>query len=309
MNSLPNIDALPPWHRFLKSTLIILIIALTLNWMYYVLFKTTIKTPIPKPFGPNFILVQTVIAVLLNGYIHYYQRNYRIKNTFGFVMTIIILLIANLILCAFTWDIRMMPSINEMKRLYGEAHVPDILVNLSAPLALTPCILGMLGIPAIVYRKRSEQEVSLVKSYRSTAVQFVKVHLIVSTLIILANILYYGIYLSFGKHMPTGGFTLNTMVEMNLVTTAVAVVLYLYITDNGRQGLAIYIILTVCLTISTFLAGLPHPNGQPVYDDSLWLNIPLSAFSLIGETVGIPLVLKKLEKARKVKQEKDGIWN
>ena len=85
MNSLPNIDAPPPWHRFLKSTLIILIIALTLNWMYFVLFKMTVTTPIPESYGLNFIFIQTIIAVLLNGYIHYYHRNNRIKNTFGFL--------------------------------------------------------------------------------------------------------------------------------------------------------------------------------------------------------------------------------
>lgn len=96
--------------------------------------------------------------------------------------------------------------------------------------------------------------------------------------------------------MPLGGYTFWGMVQMTLVTTGIAVVLYLYITDTGKQGLTMYLILTICVTISGFLAGLPHPDGQPVYDDSLWLSVPLAAFSLIAEMVGIPLTVKFLRK-------------
>lgn len=306
MNKSPHPHTVPTWQAFLRSTLIILIIGLMVNTLYYVLFEMTVKIPIPEPYGLKFVLVQTIIVVLLNGFIHYKQRVARKKNTFGFVYTLLILAIVNLIFCTFTWNIGMMPSINEMNRLYGQPHVPDILFNLSAPAAVIPCLLGMFGIPAIVYAKRSPEEISLVQSYRSKALQFVKVHLIISIILILTNILYYNIYVNVDPTMPTGGFSYDIMLQMTLLTTGVAVLLYLYITDNGRKGLSIYIILTFCVTISTFLAGLPHPDGQPVYDDSLWLSIPLALFSLIAEMFGIPFVFRNLEKSRKAIEERDG---
>jgi len=299
MNGSYNTHSVPTWHIFVRSALIILIVAFLVNAIYYILFEVAVKTPIPAPYGLKFVLIQTTIVILVNCYIHYKQRISRKKNTFGFVNTLLTLVISNLVLCAFICDIRTMPSINELKRLYGEPRVPDILFALSAPAAIVPCLLGMFGIPAIVYRKRSEEEVSLVQSYRFKALQFVKVYLVISAILILANIIYYYAYIKLGKNMPTGGFSMDVMVEMTLVTTGVAVLLYIYITDNGRKALPMYIILTVCVTISTFLAGLPHPNGQPVYDDSLWLSVPLAALSMIAESFGIPLVFRNLEKTRK----------
>jgi hypothetical protein len=293
---------MPTWKAFVKSTLIILIIGLVVNTLYYILFGMAVKIPIPAPYGLKTVLIQTVIAVLLNGFIHYKQRITRNKNTFGFVYTLLVPAVINILFCAFMWDIRMMPSINEMNRLYGEPQVPDVLFGLSAPLAIIPCLLGMLGIPALVYSKRSAEESRLVQSYRSKALQLLKVHFIISMVLIVVNILFYNIYINLGENMPAGGFTYDVMVQMTLVTTGIAVLLYLYITDNGRKALSIYYILTVCITIAGFLAGLPHPNGQPVYDDSLWLNVPLAVFSFLAETFGIPFVFRKLEKMRLAEQ-------
>lgn len=296
MNSSPHPHSVPTWRIFVRSTFIILIIALVVNAIYYLLFKMAVKTPIPAPYGLKLVLIQTVIAMLLNGFIHYRQRTDRKKNTFSFVYTLLVLAITNMLFCAFTWDVGMMPSINEMKRLYGEPRVPGILFALSAPAALVPCLLGMFGIPALVYRKRSEEELNLVQSYRFKALQFVKVFLMISAILILANVLYYNAYVNF-CNLSTGGFAMDIMIQMTLVTTAVAVLLYMYITDNGRKGLPIYIILTLCVTISTFQAGLPRPDGQPVYDESLWLSIPQAVLSMIAETFGIPRLFRKLEKA------------
>jgi hypothetical protein len=291
---------MPAWQIFVRSTLIILIVALMVNATYYILFGVMVETPIPEPFGLKYVLVQTLIVVLLNGYIHYQQRINRKKNTFGFLTAILTLTITNIVFCAFTLDVRTMPSINEMKLLYGEPNVPDILFSLSAPVAIVPCLLGMFAIPSIVYAKRSEEEVTLVQSYRSKIFQFAKVYLLLSAILILVSILYYYAYISL-CNLSTGGFTMTETVQMTLVTTAVAVMLYIYITDNGRKGLPLYIVLSICITISTFLAGLPNPNGQPVYDESLWLSIPLAVFSLIAETFGIPIVFRNLENARKAR--------
>jgi hypothetical protein len=302
MNNSPNSQSLPTWKYFARSTSIILIVALMLNATYFILFEMMVNTPVPEPYGLQFVLIQTIIVVLLNGYIHYQQRINRKKNTFGFLTAILTLTITNMVFCAFTLDVRTMPSINEMKLLYGEPGVPDILFLLSAPVAIVPCLLGMFGIPAIVYATRSEEEANLVQSYRSRVLQFVKVYLLLSVVLIIVSFLYYYAYINL-CNLSTGGFTMVETVQMTLVTTAVAVMLYIYITDNGRKGLPLYIVLSICITISTFLAGLPNPNGQPVYDESLWLSIPLAVFSLIAETFGIPLVFRNLEKARKARLE------
>lgn len=272
-----------------------LLLALAVNLVYYFIFDLLVEVPIPAPFGVTSILIQTSIVILLNGFVHFKQRHNRKKNTFGYVSTLLILLIANLPFFTIFYDIRRMPSINEMIRLYGEERVPDILLLLSVPLAIIPCLFGIFGISGFVYRKLTHEN-ALVQTHRSSALLFLKVHLILSSLLILVNIIYSSIYVQLGDNMPLGGYTFWGMVQMTLVTTGIAVVLYLYITDTGKQGLTMYLILTLCVTISGFLAGLPHPDGQPVYDDSLWLSVPLAVFSLIAEMVGIPLTVKFLRK-------------
>lgn len=284
----------PNWLTFIKSTSIMLLLALAVNLVYYFIFDLLAEVPIPAPFGITSIFIQTTMVILLNGFVHFKQRHSR-KNTFGYVSTLLILLIANLPFFIIFYDIRRMPSINEMIRLYGEERVPDILLLLSVPIAIFPCLFGIFGIPAFVYRKLKHEN-ALVQTHRSSALLFLKVHLILSSLLILVNIIYSSIYIQLGDNMPLGGYTFWGMVQMTLVTTGIAVVLYLYITDTGKQGLTMYLILTICVTISGFLAGLPHPDGQPVYDDSLWLSVPLAAFSLIAEMVGIPLTVKFLRK-------------
>ncbi len=283
------------WQLFVKSTSLMLILALAVNLVYYLVFDLLIEVPIPAPYGLTSVFTHTTILILVNGYIHFKQRHNRKKNTFGYVSTLLMLLITNLVLCAFVYDIRMMPSINEMNRLYGEQRVPDILLLLSVPLAIIPSLFGIFGIPALIYRKLT-QENNLVQTYRSKAYLFVKVYLILSSVLILVNIIYYSIYVRLGENMPLGGYTFWEMVQMTLVSTGLAVLLYLYITDSGKQGLTLYIILTICFTISGFLAGLPHPDGQPVYDESLWFSVPLTIFSLIVEMFGIPLAFKFLQK-------------
>lgn len=283
------------WLLFVKSTTIMLLLALAVNFTYFLIFDLLVEVPIPAPYGLMTVIIHTTILILVNGYIHFKQQENRKKNTFGYVSTLLILVITNLVLCAFVYDIRMIPSINEMNRLYGEQRVPDILLLLSVPLAIIPSLFGIFGIPALIYRKLI-QENNLVQSYRSKAYLFVKVYLILSSVLILVNIIYYSIYVRLGENMPLGGYTFWEMVQMTLVSTGLAVLLYLYITDTGKQGLTLYIILTLCFTISGFLAGLPHPNGQPVYDESLWLSVPLSIFSLIAEMIGIPLTFKFLKK-------------
>jgi hypothetical protein len=66
------------------------------------------------------------------------------------------------------------------------------------------------------------------------------------------------------------------MMQMAFVLTAIGAMLYLYLRDNHKSSFIIYIILTVIIAWSAFLAGLPRLNGQPVYDQTLWLNIPLA---------------------------------
>lgn len=283
------------WQLFVKSTSIMLILALAVNLVYFLIFDLLVEVPIPAPFGLTSVFIHTAILILVNGYIHFKQRENRKKNTFGYVSTLLMLVITNLVLCAFVYDIRMMPSINEMNRLYGEQRVPDILLWLSVPLAIIPSLFGLFGIPAIIYRKLVHEN-NLVQSYRLKARLFVKVYLILSSVLILVNVIYYSIYIRLGENMPHGGFSFWEMIQMTLVSSGLAVLLYLYITDTGKQGLTLYIILTLCFTISGFLASLPHPNGQPIYDASLWLSVPLAIFSLIAEMIGIPLTFKYLKK-------------
>ncbi len=309
MNNLPNQPTVPEWYKFVKSTFIIFIITVAINATYYYLFDLLVKTPIPEPYSLIAVCIQTLIVVLLNGFIHYKQRVNRNKNTFGYVSTIIILLATNLVFCIVTMDIRRTPSINEMIRLYGVQLVPDILLFLSVPIAIFSFIGGMFGIPAIINKKRSEDEVNLAQTYRMSALQFLKVHLIISILLIVANILYFSIYSNLVKNVSDSNFSLVPMVQMTLVTTALAILLYIFISEYGKQGLSVYIMLSFCFTIAAFLTSLPRPNGQPIYDNSLWLHIPLAIFSLIAEIFGIPYLYRNLERDRKERESKDRGWH
>jgi hypothetical protein len=46
------------------------------------------------------------------------------------------------------------------------------------------------------------------------------------------------------------------------------------------------------------MAGLSRVDGQPVFDESLILSIPIAIVSLTGELVGIPYFFKNLMKPK-----------
>jgi hypothetical protein len=236
------------------------------------------------------------------------MRVQRVKNSFGFVYYVLVLLVVNGFIYMFSAGIEMNMSLNDKIRLYGAKEIPAILHGLLAPLAIGPSLLGIFGIPAMVYQGQRNSETERLRSYREKAMTGLKVCGLVSLISLIAHFTYYFLYVSLGENLPVGNFSIAELFQIVPVMTAVAVILYIYITDTGKKGMAIYWILTFCFAWSGFLAGLPHPEGQPVYDDSLWLSVPLAIISMTCEMFVIPYVFRRLENAKKMRVDKDRRW-
>ena len=147
-------------------------------------------------------------------------------------------------------------------------------------------------IPFLLSRKgKSDQMKSKIRSYQLIAIRLFRSYIIVTLIILSVNLLYYYLYKTLGGKIPQSGFSTEVMIQA-LVLTAVAAMLYLYLMDNTKNGKSIFFMLTIIIAYSTFLASLPSPEGQPIYDETLWLNIPIAIFSGVGELFGIPYFFK-----------------
>lgn len=287
--------SIPSVWQFVKTSLFVAIISAGICAIYFLIYESLSETPIPSPYDLQMVIYQTVFIVAINGLIHAGYRKRRTQNTYWFLFSTIVLLGVNLFMFLVLMDVRMMPSINEMEALYGVRKVPDVLLFLSAPIALVPCALGILMIPALVYKKVRNEVDNTVRPFQVESFRLFLTYSVIAAAIILINSTYFMLYKSSGGEMNEA-FSYWTMIQMNLIMTGVASVLYMYLRAKMENGFAMYVILTICFTASVFFAGLPHPDGQPVYDESLWLNVPLSLISLFGELVGVPYVYSRLEK-------------
>lgn len=286
------------------------LLAVVLTLVFFYLFDALSPLPIPNPIDYEYVIYQSLFIMLINGLTHAYWQRKADENTFGYLSSTLILAGFNLVIIFVLWDIRRMPSINEVKRLYGDSGVPDDLLWLSTPLVLVPALIGMFGIPYFLRsRKQITQSTAKRKVFQEKIIQLLKTYLLVAGLIITVNLIYYWAYQAIvDKEMQTD-YSLDTMIQVNLVMTAIAALLYLYLLEYSENALSTYLLWTVIFTASAFLAGLPHPDGQPIYDESLWLNIPLALFSTLGELIGIPLVFKRLGDEKRRKQEKEERWS
>jgi hypothetical protein len=306
MNDQNSISSSASLFDYLKAIVIVSVIATVVNLAYYHLWQSLSGIPVPNPYTSTHIIIQTVFVMVISGIVHIGYRKKREKSSFDYLSGLLILILINLTIFYVLMDVRRLPSINEIKRLFGDAGAPATLLWLSAPIALSSALFGIFMIPKLALKKvEGKKSESKIKEYRKIARKLLQSYAIVCVIILCVNTLYYTLYVYLGGKLPSNGFSISVMVQMALVLTAVAAMLYLYLRDNLKNGLAFYIMLTVIIAWSAFLAGLPRPNGQPMYDETLWLNIPLAVFSAIGELVGIPFFFKDLMKDKNSRKRND----
>jgi len=297
--------ATPNLFDFFIAIVIVSVITAGITMGYYYLWDISSNIPIPDPYTLEYIGYQSVFFGVVNGLIHIGFRSKKHINSFEYLKWLLVLIIANIVICYIVMNIQIMPSINEVKRLYGEAgKVPRELYTLSVPIGLFSAMFCMVGIPYFTWRKRTNPHQNSIKEYHAITYRLIKSYLIVVTLILIVNLTYYQFYLEFGGEIPKQGFSIGVMIQMAFVLTGIAAMLFLYLRDNAKNGLFFYIILTVIISYSAFLAGLSRENGQPLFDNTLWLNIPIAVVSAIGELVGIPFFFKNLMKPKKVDRYK-----
>ena len=289
-----------PYFIYLIACTTIVLAIISINVEYFHYWENNVDIPIPDPFTENFIIYQSFFVVIINGFIHFSLREKKYKSSFEYVKWIVILLIANTFICFVATNIQMMPSINEIKRLYGTNGVPHSLYWLSIPIALISSLLSIFGIHylAILFQRKKQNQ-SKIKEYQIITLNLFKSYLLVVLIILTVNFLYYQMYIQLGGALPKQGFHLTDLLQMTFVLTAIAAILFLYFRDNSENGLSIYIILTLIISFSSFMAGLSREDGQPVFDETLVLNVPISLVSLVGELVGIPYFFKNLMKPLK----------
>jgi hypothetical protein len=295
MNQQPSDNSTPKLIHFIMAIAAVSAITVVVNLVYYYLWEMKTELPIPNPYTSTFIIVQTTVVVAISGMIHYWYRKRMLKSSFDYLSGLVLLFSVNAVFFYVQMDVRRLPSINEIKRLFGEAGAPEELLWLSAPIAASSALFGIFLIPLLTWRKVKSKEVKAkLRAYQLIAWRLVKSYITVATIIVCMNLLYYYLYERSGGRIPERRFSMETMLQMAWILTAVSAMLYLYLRDNAKNGLTIYLMLTIVIAYSAFLASLPNPNGQPIYDETLWLTIPLASFSLLGELVGIPYFFKDL---------------
>jgi len=306
MNNQNSVRSSVNLFDYLKAIVVVSVIATVVNLAYYHLWQFQTGIPVPSPYTDTHIIIQTIFVTVISGIVHIGHRKKREKSSFDYLSGLLILILINLAIFYVLMDVRRLPSINEIKRLFGDAGAPASLMWLSTPIALSSALFGIFMIPRLALKKvQNEERASKIREYQTIARKLFQSYAIVCVIILCVNTLYYTLYVQLGGKMPSSGFSLSVMVQMALVLTAVAAMLYLYLRDNLKNGLAFYIMLTVIIAWSSFIAGLPRPSGQPVYDETLWLNVPIALFSAIGELVGIPYFFKDLMKDKNSRKRND----
>ncbi len=283
----------------ITSSLIAGVAAVMLALGYYLIWDMSTDIPIPEIYSLKYVGYQCLFFTIVNGIIHYKFIDKRYNNSFQYIKWILVLLIANITFCYVSMSIRMLPSINEIKRLYGDAGMPNLIYSLSVPISLIGSLVTMLGIPYFLNRNGAPKaDKDRIKEYHTIAYKLFQSYLIVVAIILVVNVSYYQLYLKTGGVMPSNGYSLGVLIQMTFALTAVAAMLFLYLRDHSENGLSIYVIFTAIVAISAFMAGLPRVDGQPVLDDTIWLNLPITLVSLAGELIGIPYFFKNLMKPK-----------
>jgi len=299
MNTNKLLHPSPKLSQYIVAIVIVTVITAAITMGYYFLWDISSSTPIPEPYTLEYVGYQSVFFMVVNGLIHTGFRNKKHLSSFEYLKWLLVLVLANVVVCYITMNIQIIPSINEIKRLYGsDGIVPPVLFSLSVPIAFISALLGMFAIPYFTWRSKRNPYQATIKGYHDVALKLFKAYLIVVGLILIVNLTYYQLYIAYGGEMPQEGFSRYVMIQMAFVLTAIAAMLFLYLRDNSSNGLFIYIVLTGIISYSAFLAGLSRVDGQPLFDNTLWLNIPIAVVSTVGELVGIPYFFKNLMKKK-----------
>ena len=147
----------PTIIHFLVALVIVSIGVASINMGYYFLWDLNSTIPIPDPYTLEYVGYQSIFIALVNGLIHYGFRNKTKLSSFEYLKWILILVLANAAICYVAMNIQIMPSINEVKRLYGASgKVPSALFSLSIPIALLSSISGMFAIPYFLWRNKRD---------------------------------------------------------------------------------------------------------------------------------------------------------
>jgi hypothetical protein len=145
---------IPGQLDFFKSTILFVLIAVIINVLYYHIWQILTGIPIPKPYTTTPIIVQTLVAIGLSGIVHYAYREKRTKSAFDYLSGLLILVLINAAIFYVLMEVRRLPSINEIKRLFGVAGAPESLLWLSVPIALSSASFGVFLTPRFSLAKR-----------------------------------------------------------------------------------------------------------------------------------------------------------